>query len=284
MRTSISIVLLLFALLPSQARAQLGVFDVAAIYAASAPGINSFIPLQGSPGGTITIIGQNFTNVVRVVVGLDVPSYTIDSRSKISARIPTIPIFSGPTDVSVWVVTHSGLGFAQRPFKYVPTRTTPNVIGLILSAAEQKIMQASLTVGSITGPTSPSSVVTNQRPAGGTVSTNTSVDLSTVTPTSGFSGITVLNNLSRGDSVVVWLWDGTIGQWAVQDGGSLLASQSTSPTITLTTNHSYKVALVDPSDPLCPSPRPDDSRCVPWETTIPIPGDQNGPTLALQAQ
>jgi hypothetical protein len=263
--------LLLFALFPGRGWAQL--VDVPVIYAATAPTVDSFTPAQSGPGGTIMIKGRNFRNVVAVSFG---PTFTVLSPTQIRAIVGMFP-FQASTKFSVGVKTRAGLAFAKEMFTYIPTGRIPDVLGLTLMVAEQKVTQAGFTVGTITGPTAPSSIVKNQAPAGGSVvPTTTKVALTTQTPVNGFSGATVFNNLESGDSVYVYLFDYSTNQWTIQNGGALLAFQNMSSAITFTTGHFYMLSVVDPQ--LCMSPAPDDSTCVPWFVPGPIPGDQNGPT------
>jgi hypothetical protein len=281
MKRSISLFLLFLALLPGRARAQLDpLVDASVIYAAAVPAVDRFTPQQGPQGAKITIIGRNFRNIFDVYVGA--PSdFTVVSPTQITATVRELEWPAG-TKVGVFVRTRSGLvGNAHDVFTYAPTATIPNVVGMTLSAAEHQITQAKLTVGTITGSTAPSSLVISQNPTGGNVlPTLAKVGLTTKTPTTGLSGLIALNNLDSAHSVYVWLWDGTIRQWAVQNGGNLLAYQATSATITLATSHFYQLTAVDPLS--CPTPTPDDSTCVPWQTGNPIPGDQNGPTVQVE--
>jgi hypothetical protein len=132
--------------------------------------------------------------------------------------------------------------------------------------------QAQLQVGNVSG-TGFNLVVVGQDPTAGTrVQAGSKVNLTAAAPVVGISSVTLRKDLADGHSVYVWLYDGSTGQWAIQNGGSLLASGSTG-TFSLQSGRGYVVEAIDPT--WCGGNNdPTNTDCIRWSQSF--VGDANG--------
>jgi hypothetical protein len=62
----------------------------------------------------------------------------------------------------------------------------------------------------------------------------------------GISSVTLTNEPADEHSVYIWLFDGSTGQWNLQNGSNALAFQD-STTFNLQTGRGYTVRAIDPS-------------------------------------
>jgi hypothetical protein len=133
-----------------------------------------------------------------------------------------------------------------------------------LVGAEKLLAQARLNVKVISGPGTPTSLVSSEAPGlGALVNVGSMVDLSTTAGTgvAGINKLTLVNNTQR--SVAVWSFDTATGQYTQQNGSSELA-ESAQTEMTLDSGHVYLVYALDPSQ--CGGQNdPNDSQCWIWE-------------------
>jgi hypothetical protein len=166
-------------------------------------------------------------------------------------------------------------GSAISPVSYLGTPPTPppaatpqvrvpGVQWMPLVGAEKLLGQAKLNVKVISGPGTPTSLVSSEAPGlGALVNVGSAVNLSTTAGTgvAGINTLTLVNNTQR--SVDVWSFDTATGQYTQQTGSSELA-QSAQTQMTLDSGHVYLVYALDPSQ--CGGQNdPNDSQCWIWE-------------------
>jgi hypothetical protein len=284
------LVLLFLTLLSGSSRATGGSLFSPVVYAATGPFIDGIAPAGGMPAAVVTITGKNFARVQQVTLEDDVVSgsklvhltfpmsYQVVSSKTIVATVPTIAGYSSPKAVKLAVTTASGRATARSLFDYVPPTVVPNVVGLDLRTAESEIRNAKLGF-TVNGPQAPTAVVTGQMPAArATVAVSSTVTLTTAMQPNGVSSIVLYNDLSDGDPVYVWLYDGSLGTYALQNGGSLVPAGQYASSISLETGHIYMIVAVDPQ--WCSANDPTDSSCIHW-SDWPIPGDSNGPSVVM---
>jgi hypothetical protein len=152
----------------------------------------------------------------------------------------------------------------------------PGVVGLSLSGAIQVLNQAGFVPTGGSGPAGSNAVVQKQIPAGGArAPARSAVSLFTVANASGYSGLTLYNNMQQQRSVNVWLFDQATGAWS---GGSSVEYGSTT-SLSLSTGHVYFVVVLDPTK--CGGANDHDNAACEYWRLPGVPGDENGPTTTV---
>jgi hypothetical protein len=262
--------------LPILARADLGGYASPVLVAATAPKCTSS-PGIGSPGTVVFLAGRHFKNVRQVLFGSTPARFSAVSLG-LNATVPQES--STASQIETVTVRTSAGACTYLSFKYVPYVVVPNVVGQIASQALEILAQSGLG-GSDSGPAN--GAVTSESPAAGThLGIGGVVKLTSGTP--GYSSIVFTNNIETEDSLYIWLWDSTAGQWLLANDGDELGFGSRATPFALTTSHNYAVYAVDPELYTCDTPTPTDPDCVAWELGGPIPGNSAGPQLPITIQ
>jgi hypothetical protein len=166
------------------------------------------------------------------------------------------------------------LGFNAPPREEPPPqKLVPGVVGLSLTGAIQVLQNAGFVpTGGTAGPTA---IVRTQNPQGGAkAAVGSTVTLTTVAQSLGYSKLTLTNNMAQQRSVNVWLLDQATGAWT---GGSALGYGS-STTLNLSSGRTYFVLALDPSR--CGQNNPQNANCEYWRLPG-VPGDKDGPTMPV---
>jgi hypothetical protein len=180
-------------------------------------------------------------------------------------------------------ITPSGKAVSPTPFlgfnappreEPPPQKLVPGVVGLSLTGAIQVLQNAGFVpTGGTAGPTA---IVRTQSPQGGArAPAGTTVTLTTVATATGYSKLTLQNNMAQQRSVNVWLLDQYTGTWS---GGSALAYGATT-TLNLSSGRQYFVLALDPTK--CGGQNsPQNAACEYWRLPG-VPGDAKGPSTAV---
>ena len=241
------------------------------------PTITGFGPTHGAVGTPVSISGSNFAPNRLWCPGERVEfagvSATIRAISDIWMRT-SVP--AGATTGRISIVTAWGTATSDSDFTVdLPAVlvSVPALIGQSLQEAYQLLQQAGLTVGQLYGSTGFNLQVVGQNPSAGTrVAQGSPVDLTLSQVVIGVSQATLFDALPSA-SVLVYLYDSSTQNWAIQNGGSPL-SNGDSVTIVFSAKQFYKVAAVDLSR--CNDPTNID--CVEWEQVF--LGDPSGPSYS----
>jgi hypothetical protein len=246
------------------------------------PIISSFAPTHGLVGTTVSISGEGFWGPRFEVNFVNVePAKIVGGGSNVVEAV--VPPGAGTGPIGVW--TYGGNWGAVSPGNFVVDAppvyvTVPSVIKHTLQDAVSLLEQAQLQVGTVSGATGLSNlVVVGQDPTAGTrVQAGSAVNLTDAAPVVGISSVTLANDLADGDSVYVWLYNGSTGQWSEQNGGNILAFGNT-VTFSLQSGQGYVVEAIDPT--WCGgSNDPTNADCVRWSQSF--VGDANGQRYAGQ--
>jgi hypothetical protein len=254
-----------------------------------APQITDFFPKVGPPNSKVTIKGKNLNGTQGVFMGV-LPYYSGDPVNFTvidSATITAIMCLGNTTSPNClsdtgWIAVNTPAGRAVSLHEFVPQYqlpppvVVPNLVGQSLQTAVQTLQQSGLQEGTVSGATGFNLVVVNQSPsAGSSVRQGSSVDLTVAAAPTGWSAITLWNNLPDDQSVYVDLYDYSTGSWSTQNNGNLLGPGE-SVTINFPTQTAYKVVDVNPD--WCGGQNdPTNTDCVlSWEWTF--PGNPQGPT------
>jgi hypothetical protein len=253
------------------------------------PQITDFYPKAGPPNSAVTIHGKNLNGTQGVFIGVE-PWYSGDTVNFTVINSTTISTFMCITNTTIpgcqsdpgWIAVNTPAGRAVSAREFMvqlqlpPLVVVPNLVGQSLQTAVQTLQLASLQEGMVSGATGFNLVVVNQSPrAGSSLREGSAVDLTVAAAPTGYSSVTLLNNLENSQSVYVDLYDYSTGSWSTQNNGNLLASGE-SVTIKLTTQTTYLVVDVDPA--WCGGQNdPTNMNCIPWQLTY--QGNPQGPTF-----
>jgi hypothetical protein len=180
-----------------------------------------------------------------------------------------------------------GLHFFTPPKVGVPEPekcTLPKVVGLRLDQAFEALDPCKLdiyVIGNTSIETKESKVVAQSVDAGTMLAPKSDLILRVepITPAAtGYKELVVTNSSARAGSRDLWLFDYTVGGWTKK----ATVAQDATAIVPLIDKHSLWLVAVDPTNPECPSKRPDGGfACIAWDAGGPRLGASNGGSLAL---
>jgi hypothetical protein len=255
-------------------------WSLAATHFAVFPEVLNLIPNSGQGGSMVTVKGINLNGTARVLFGGTDPHKGVDAKfsvlssTTISATVPT-PAPTGFVRVVTPLGTSGGQNFVGLP----PLVPVPNVVGDSLQVASQTLQNAGLQVGKVSPPNASGPVVSQSPAPPASVAPGSKVDLVVNTsPGPGFSKVTLTNNLESNDSVYIWLYDSSNGNYTEQNGGNNILAFNNSITVALPSSTYYTIYAVDPAfSSSCDGDDPQNNNCIPWQQTF--LGNPTGPTL-----
>jgi hypothetical protein len=165
---------------------------------------------------------------------------------------------------------------ANAPPPPPPQVRVPGVVQLGLNDAMQVLRNAGFQPLGGGGPATANAIVIKQVPAGGAMApAHSAVSLFTVGAASGYSQLTLYNNMAAHHTVNVWLFDQATGDWS---GGSSLDFGASTP-LTLASGHMYMALVLDPA--LCGGQNDhNNASCEYWRLPG-VPADTNGPSVTV---
>ncbi len=241
-------------------------------------GISHISPTSGTSTTPITITGHDFnfaSNLWFVAPNKDYGMpFTVNSPTTITATT----LVSGVVKVQ----TPAGVCVSSQRFELAGQSAppadvlVPGVVGLSFTGAVQVLQRAGFNPVGVSGPAGPLAIVQTQQPQGGArAQPGSTVSLTTVAVATGFSEITLYNNMQYQHSLNVWLFDQATGTWS---GGDSVGYGSTT-TLTLTSGHQHFVLAVDPSK--CGGQNDHNNPACEYWRLPGVPGDSNGPTTTV---